>query len=251
MKSSPRPATSLFAFAVTIAVVAGCASPAPIPPPPPSAVVPFDGVRRVVVVASGESRFTGAQPSTSAQSSPSKELSVFDEVIKWVPWGGWVGPVSQLVRWGITWLMESQASAKTEPRDVSPAGVVASAFAQTVLVSGGPQPQFVVTDREPVGDWRKDADAIVRVAVPAWGVVRVQDGKPPLVAAFADVRAEMVIRETGVVLWKHEEDVTHPERLPEGTLGADRAAARERLTEVLERAGRRMGNELVYAMGRR
>ena len=129
--------------------------------------------------------------------------------------------------------------------------VVAGAFAQTVLASGGPQPQIVVTDREPVGDQRKDADAIVRVAVPAWGVVRVQDGKPPLVAAFADVRAELVLRETGVVLWKHDEDVTHPERLPEGALGGDRAAARERLTEVLERAGRRMGNELVYAMGRR
>ena len=125
----------------------------------------------------------------SAQSSPSKELSVLDEVVKWVPWGSWVGPVSQLVRWGITWLTESDRSAKTEPRDVSPAGVVAGAFAQTVLASGGPQPQIVVTDREPVGDQRKDADAIVRVAVPAWGVVRVQDGKPPLVAAFAEVDA--------------------------------------------------------------
>ena len=247
MKSSHRPATSLFAFAVTVALLAGCASPAPIPPSPPSAVVPLDGVRRVVVVAAGESRFAAVEGSTSGAG---KELGVLDEVIKWGPWvNSWVGPVAQLVKLGITWLMDDRP--KTAPRDVSPAGVVANAFAQTVLASGGQQPQFVVTDREPVGEARNDADAIVRVAVPAWGVTRVQDGKPPLVGAFADVRAEMVLRETGVVVWKHEEDVTHPERLPEGTFGADRAAARDRLTEVLERAGRRMGSELVYAMGRR
>lgn len=238
----------MFAFAVMVAILAGCASPAPVPPSPPSAVLPLDGVRRVVVVASGESRFAAVEGSTSG--ARSKELSVLDEVIKWGPWvNSWVGPVAQLVRWGITWLMDDRP--KTQPRDVGPASIVASTFAQTVLASGGQQPQFVVTDREPVGEARKDADAIVRVAVPAWGVARVQDGKPPLVGAFADVRAEMVLRETGVVLWKHEEDVTHPERVPEGTFGADRAAARDRLTEVLERAGRRMGNELVYAMGRR
>lgn len=235
----------MLAFVLIVSVLAGCASPAPIPQPPPSTLAPLDGIRRVVVVGSGESRFAGVQESSSQQ-----QLSVFDEVMKWLPYRDIVVPIAQVLRWGITWLMEDRAS-KSAPREVSPAGVVANVFAQTVLASGGGPAQIVVTDREPLGDARREADAIVRVSVPAWGVVRVQDGKPPLVGAFADVRAEMVLRETGVVVWKHEEDVTHPERLPEDAFKADRVAARERLTEVLERAGRRMGNELVYALGRR
>jgi hypothetical protein len=235
---------------VLIAVLTGCAasSPPPIVSAPPAAL-PLDGVTRVVVVAAGESRFAGAQAST-ASSSINDSFRVFDEVMKWVPSGGWVVPMAQLLRWGIGWLMEDSAQ-KTAPKEVSPAGVVANAFAQTVLMGGATKARIVVTDREPAADARKDVDAIVRVAVPAWGVMRVQDGTPPLVGAFADVRAEMVLRESGVVVWKHEEDVTHPERVPEGALKTDPAAATARLAEVLERAGRRMGNELVYAMGRR
>ena len=33
--------------------------------------------------------------------------------------------------------------------------------------------QIVVTDREPLGDARREEDVIVRVSVPAWGIVRV------------------------------------------------------------------------------
>jgi hypothetical protein len=45
------------------------------------------------------------------------------------------------------------------------------------------------------------------------------------------------------VVWAYEEDVTHPERfsLP--------ALTSELLNDVLERAGRRVANELVYARG--
>jgi hypothetical protein len=75
----------------------------------------------------------------------------------------------------------------------------------------------------------------------------VRKGTPQQVAGFADVRAQMVLRETGVVVWEHEEDVTHPERLAVDTVIGNRALAREELMEVLERAGRRLASELIYA----
>jgi hypothetical protein len=70
---------------------------------------------------------------------------------------------------------------------------------------------------------------------------------PPQVAGFADVRVEMVRRETGVVVWEHEEDVTHPERFSLDALSKDRALVHEVVVNVLERAGRRLANEVVYA----
>jgi hypothetical protein len=251
MIGSFRAAASTVALVVLIAVLSGCAAspPPPIPSPPPAAF-PLDSLDRVVVVTAGESRFASAKTS-SVSSSLDDSFRIFGEVMKWVPssWG-WAVPMAQLLRQGIGWLMEEGAQ-KAAPKEVSPAAVVASTFAQTVLTGGASRARIVVTDREPTADARKDVDAIVRIAVPAWGVMRVQDGTPPLMGAFADVRAEMLLRETGVVVWRHEEEITHPERVPEGALRSDPDAARARLAEVLERAGRRMGSELVYAMGRR
>jgi hypothetical protein len=54
-------------------------------------------------------------------------------------------------------------------------------------------------------------------------------------------------RDTGVVVWRHEEDVTHPERFPLDTAKKAAPATRELLIDVLERAGRRVANELVYS----
>jgi hypothetical protein len=53
-----------------------------------------------------------------------------------------------------------------------------------------------------------------------------------------------------VILWEHEEDVTHPDRLALTALKQDRSLSREELVEVLERAGRRLATELLYARGR-
>jgi hypothetical protein len=113
----------------------------------------------------------------------------------------------------------------------------------------GPFDEIVTMDREPVGDARRNADAIVRLSVPSWGFVPVREGDPQLVAAFADVRAEVVLRETGVVAWRHDEDVTHPDRLSLETFTGDRALTREELIGVLERARRRLASELLYARG--
>lgn len=232
-------ATLALAFALAI-VMSGCASsaPAPAPRPRPSGAA-FDDVRRVVVVMSGESRFTVMQESKE----PGR---AFDEVMKWLPYKEVLAPIAKAVYWGITWLIDADRAAGTVPQDVVPGAVVADAFARTLQVSG-PFNQIVALDREPVGDERRHADAIVRLTVPSWGLMRVREGNPDLVAGFADVRALMVLRETGVVVWEHEEDVTHPERLPLDAFRRDRALTRQELIDVLERAGRRLANELVYA----
>lgn len=230
-------ATWTLAVALTIAALTGCTSgPAP---PRPSTAAPLDGIRRVVVIASGESRFAVVRGSDE----PGR---VFDEVMKWLPYKDVLVPIAQAVYSMITSLMEADRASSTTPRDVTPAAVVAEAFAAT-LRRAGSFDEVAATKREPVGDERRGADAIVRLTVPSWGLVQVRGGDPELVGGFADVSAEMVLRETGVVVWKHAEDVTHPEPISLASFTADRALTRERMIEVLERAGRRLANELVYA----
>jgi hypothetical protein len=236
---------STVAWMLTLVLVGsflpGCASSAPPPPTRPIAVG-LEGLHRVVVVASGETRFAVAQPSKE----PGPAL---DDVLKWLPYKEILVPIARAVYHGVTWLMNANGGASGAPRDVTPGAVVAEAFARSLQLSG-PFHEVVALEREPVGEARRNVDAIVRLTVPAWGLVSVRDGDAPLVAGFADVRAQMVARESGVVLWEHEEDVTHPERLSFEALKQDRALSREELIEVLERAGRRLATELIYARGR-
>jgi len=221
-----------------IGTVAGCASSAPPPPPAPTAAS-FHGMRRVVIVPGGESRFAVVEPGED----PNR---IFAEIFKWVPNKHYMIWIAQAVYQGLTSLIESGRAAGTAPKDVTPGTVVAGVLAKNLRLTG-PFDQVVTMEREPVGDARQDTDAIVRLAVPNWGLVRVREGQPALVAAFADVRAQLVARETGVVLWEHEQDVTHPDRRSLDVLTKDRALTRDSLIEVLERAGRRLANELVYA----
>jgi hypothetical protein len=230
---------SVLALAIAV-VLSGCASspPAPAPRARPSSAAITD-VRRVVVVTTGESRFTVMQDAKE----PGR---AFDDVMKWLPYKDILAPIARAVYSGISWLIDADRAAGTVPGDVVPGTVVAEAFARALQVSG-PFNQIVPLDREPVGDERRLADAIVRLTVPSWGLMRVREGDPDMVAGFADVRAQMVLRETGVVVWEHEEDVTHPGRLSLDAFKRDRALTRQELVDVLERAGRRLANELVYA----
>jgi hypothetical protein len=155
-----------------------------------------------------------------------------------------------LVHRGINWLLESggAGTAGRELAGISPHGVVSAAFARTLAASADFQ-QIQVLDREPAGDDRRRLDAVVRLTVPTWGLVRVRAGQPDLLSGFADVRAEMTIRGTGVVVWAGTEDVTDPERFPLDTFKRDPAFTRAHLLDVLERAGERMASELIYARG--
>jgi hypothetical protein len=230
---------------VSIVGLSGCASS---PPPTVSSVRP-ESLQRVVVIGSGESMFTMLHDSTEAASTFD---GVVNEVLKWIPasYSSVVAPLARIV----SSIIKSSAAAKraaavsSHVGTGSPASVVAQAFARRLEASG----QFVevrAVDREPVGDDRRRADAIIRLMVPAWGLVRVREGKPDLLAGFADVRAQMVVRATGVVAWEHDEDVTHAERLPLQAFTHDGDLARHQLLDVLERAGQRVAHELLYARG--
>jgi hypothetical protein len=83
--------------------------------------------------------------------------------------------------------------------------------------------------------------------VPAWGLVRVHEGDPDLLASFADVRGYLTIPGTGVVLWEGNEDVTAPEQFPVDSFMKDHDFARQEVVDVLERAGQRLASELMYA----
>ena len=225
------------AAVLVLAALSGCASTAPVR----SAGRPFDDVRRLTVVVSGESQFAVLEHSAE----PGR---TFDVLLKSTPYATLLKPIADLVHQAINWLMGSDRTtdAAADLRDVSPPVVVARAFEQALLASGRFDDVRTVR-REPAGEDRRHDDVVVRLSVPAWGLVRVHEGDPDLLSAYADARAEMVVLETGTVLWKNDEDVTDPERLPLKSFTADRQLTRQRLIDVLQRAGRRMASELLYA----
>ena len=230
-------------LAVAIVGLSACASSAPSPSvaAPPSG--PIGDVRRLAVVPSGESKFTMAGTKVDVSRA-------FGEVAKWYPKAAFWAPLALAVQEGINWLFEEGRAAAAAPhlRGIAPGAVVADAFARTLMASGRFD-QVRTLGREPVGEDRRQIDALVRVTVPAWGVVRVREGKPDMMAAYADVRAHVVVRPTGVVVWEHDEDVTHAERLPLKAFTGDGELTRQELLEVLERAGQRLANEFLYARG--
>ena len=82
--------------------------------------------------------------------------------------------------------------------------------------------------------------------MPEWGVAGVRAGEPDLLSAFADVRAQMAVPKTGVIVWETSQDMTGPERLPLASF-RDRRFTRQQLVDLLERAGQRLASELLYA----
>jgi hypothetical protein len=224
---------------LAIVPVWGCASSTPTPRP---TARPFDTMRRVAIVASGDSKFTVVEH----RAEPGR---TFDEVVKWTPYQ-WLRPLGPLVHAGINWLLDLGRTVSTaaDVGGISPRLIVSQVFARR-LQSSGSFEEARTLESEPIGEERRRADSIARVTVPAWGLVRVRQGNPDLLSAFADVRAEMVIPDTGVVLWENSEDVTDPERLPLESFTRDRQFARQQLLAVLERAGERLASELLYARG--
>jgi hypothetical protein len=227
-----------------VVALSGCASTAPAPPAAPAPVArPFDDVRRLAVVVSGESTF-------AVNENSAEPGRTFDQIITWGGYESWWRPIRQLVHRGINWLLEvdRKADASAGLGGVSPRDVVAEALASTLIMSGH-YAEIRTFDREPLGEDRRRADAIVRLSVPAWGLVRVREGDPDLHSTFADVRVEMVRRGTGVTMFELREDVTDVERLPLTSFTGDREFARQKLLDVLERAGQRVAAELLYARG--
>jgi len=203
---------------------------------------PFDDVHRVAIIVSGESTFAVAEDRVE----PGR---TFDEILKWHPYGGPLRPVAKLVHRAINKVRDADqvATAARNVDGVSPGSTIARAMART-LEGSGEFNEIRILEREPTGEDRpRDDGALVRVTVPAWGVIRVREGDPDLVSGFADVQAQMVMGRTGVVVWDGSEDVTHPESAPLASFVRNRDFARETMTGLLERAGQRLANELLYA----
>ena len=220
----------------------GCASSAP----PRPAARPFDHVRQLAIVVSGESRFSVLEH----RAEPGR---TFDEVLKWgvlSPYQALLRPVAELVHKGVNWLLDAdrKTDAAVDLGGIAPRSVVSAAFVQALEASARFD-EIQIYAREPLGDDRRRAEAIVRISVPAWGLVRIREGEPDLVSAFADARAEMVAPAIGVVIWEATEDVTDPERLPMKSFTGDRDFTRQQLIDVLQRAGQRLASELLYARG--
>ena len=227
----------------TLVAVTGCASSAPPPTPAPRT---FEHVRQLAVVVSGESTF--AVVADSAE--PGR---TFNQILGWGVFGSdtaWLRPIADLVHRGINWLLDMDRTneAKVDLGDLTPRSAVAAAFVRALDASGRFD-EIRAYGREPVGEERKRVDAIVRITVPAWGLIRIQTGDPELVSAFADVRAELVAPGAGVTIWSGNEDVTDAERLPMTAFTKDRDFTRAQLLAILERAGQRLASELIYARG--
>ena len=217
----------------------GCASSAP---PPAPVARPFDDVHRVAIIVSGESAFAVSEDRVE----PGR---TFDEILKWHPYGGALRPVAKFVHRAINKVRDADqaATAARNVDGVSPGSTVARAMARTLEGSGRFQ-EIRILEREPSGDDRpRDGGALVRVTVAAWGLIRVREGEPDLVSGFADVQALMVMGRTGIVVWDGSEDVTHPESAPLASFVRNRDFARETMIGLLERAGQRLANELLYA----
>jgi hypothetical protein len=223
--------------------VSGCASSTPTAPPRPAAR-PFADVQHVAVVVTGDSHFTVVEDNAE----PGR---TFDEILKWMPWKAlWLKPLAGLVHEGVNGFLTSERSA-TSARAVagiSPKEAVSMAFARALAESAQFR-EIRVLDHEPAGEDRTAVDAIVRLAVPSWGFVRVRDGDPALVSGFADVRAHLALRTNGTIMWETTEDVTDVERLPLQSFKDSPDFARQRMQEVLTRAGQRLATELVYSRG--
>jgi hypothetical protein len=229
----------MFPFLVVMALALSVCAAHAAPPP-------VGEIRSLVVVPSGESKLT--MPGASSPSDDSNVTRVFGEIAKWYPKAALWGALAGLVQRGIDWLAADGRSSSDarQVRGITPGTVVADAFTRA-LVSSGRFDQVRTVEREPLGDERRDTDALVRVIVPTWGLVRVREGSPEMMAAYADVRAQIVVRPTSIVVWEHDEDVTHGERLPLQAFTGDTALARQAFLDVLERAGQRLANELLYA----
>ena len=110
-----------------------------------------------------------------------------------------------------------------------------------------------ILEREPTGEDRpRDDGALVRVTVPAWGIIRVREGDPDMVSGFADVQASMVMgKSRRRRCWDGSEDVTHPESAPFASFVRNRDFARETMTGVLEKAGQRLRRRASVCKERR
>src|SRR4029450_12764929 len=110
-------AVAVFLVLIGVVLVSGCASTSP---PQPTAR-PFENLRQLVVVASGDTTFAVTEPSAE----PGR---TFGEILKWGSFGGWWWkPAAGLAHRGINWLLQLNRKSHVSAGlgGVSPRGAVA------------------------------------------------------------------------------------------------------------------------------
>jgi len=143
MTFQPR---GMYAFVIpvvlSIVVASGCAGPVPLPSNPSTR--PLQAVRRLTIVASGESRFAVVEYSPE----PGR---TFDQIIKWTPYR-WLGPLVELVHDGINALVATDRKTVAGPdlSRISPRALVADELTRQLYASGRFD-EILRLDREPVG----------------------------------------------------------------------------------------------------
>jgi hypothetical protein len=184
----PRASTAL--FLVAMLSLWGCASSAP---PARPAARPFDDVKRVVVVVSGDSSFSIVDHAVE----PGR---TFDEVIKWLPWVQYqaaLRPAAQLIHRGINWALgRTVRPLAVSEAGVSPRMVVAGSMAKTLEASG----RFTdvrTFDREPSAEERRSAEPSCGYPCPHGVSCAFARASPASRPALADVRGQMAMRAPG------------------------------------------------------
>jgi hypothetical protein len=208
---------------------------------PVSNVRSLEGVRRLSIISFDAASFTLVEH----RSQPGRTL---DEVLSWHPYGAALRPLAALVHRGVNSALsrDHEIMVAGSVYDVAAGQVVAEAMAGRLRASRSLDEVRVLAS-EPI-DTNRPEDALVRLTVTSWGLVRVRDD-PELFSSFSDVTGFLGVSGSGVVLWEHREDATGPDQIPFEALRWNPPLTRKEVVTALERAGERLAAELLYARG--
>jgi hypothetical protein len=141
--------------------------------------------------------------------------------------------------------MDREETEKLRPvlGDFSPVQPLRQAFLEALRSSGRIAVDLVESEAALQGT---EHDAVVRLAIKDWGVRLPQRAISDDLAAFAEIETRMTRGRSADVVWDEHEVALGGRRHALSTYGHDAALLRRELTEMLERAGYRLANLLVY-----
>ena len=125
----------------------------------------------------------------------------------------------------------------------SPAPPLRDAFVDALKSSGRIEVQVVDSERELQG---KDHDAIIYLTIKEWGVRLPSRAISDQLAAFAEIHARMTRGRSQEVLWDEHEVSLGNGRHDLSGYRQDAAMLRGELTDMLQSAGYRLANLLIY-----
>lgn len=125
----------------------------------------------------------------------------------------------------------------------SPAPALRDAFVEALKGSGRLQVEVVDSERTLQG---QDYDAVIHLTVKEWGVRLPSRAISDKLAAFAEIQARMTRARSQDMLWDEHEVSLGNGRHDLEAYRADAALLRGELTDMLQSAGYRLANLLIY-----